>query len=338
MSWKSIQGYSNYEVSEIGEIRNSRTGKMRRITRGGKYNIISLINNAGIEKRKYVHVLVAQHFIPKVAGKPYVNHIDGDGFNNHVDNLEWCTSSENKKASHVLRGTKAVLQLDLGGNLVKRWQDTKAAVEANPAYKISGISKALLGRSLTYKQFKWKYEQDTIVRAVRDLHADEVFVQINTMESRDYSNYYVSNYGLVRNARNMRLKPCNDQGGYEVVALYNKTDGKSYQMRVNRLVAYAFHPDTYSPGLVVNHKDGVRKNNNYKNLEWCTLTANNRHGSGVSVDMIDKNTNEVLKTFASQTEACEYLNVPSKRISSICSCCKGRYKSALGYTWRYSQK
>lgn len=336
MSWKSIQGFSKYQVSSAGQIKNARTGGILSPSRCGKYIRNTLCNDEGITKRVFVHVLVALHFIPKVAGKPFVNHIDGNGFNNHVNNLEWCTASENKKASHVLRGTKAVLQLDLDGKLVKRWHDTKAVVEANPTYRICGISKASTGREPTYKGFKWKYEHEPIAKAIRDLYSDEVFIQINTMESRDFSNYYVSNYGLVRNARNMILKPCDDTRGYDVVALYNKIDGISYQMRVNRLVAYAFHPDKYSPGLVVNHMDGARKNNHSTNLEWCTSIANSRHGCGVSVDMLDKNTNEVLKTFTSQTEACEYLELSAKKSGSISTCCKGKRQSAFGYRWRYS--
>lgn len=44
-----------------------------------------------------LHRLVAENFIPKIPGKYYVNHKDGNKLNNRVDNLEWCTSSENAK-------------------------------------------------------------------------------------------------------------------------------------------------------------------------------------------------------------------------------------------------
>jgi len=41
------------------------------------------------------HRLVAQTFIPNKHNKPEVNHKDGNGLNNNIDNLEWVTHKEN---------------------------------------------------------------------------------------------------------------------------------------------------------------------------------------------------------------------------------------------------
>jgi len=44
----------------------------------------------------YVHRMVAELFIPNLENKPYVDHIDGNRYNNKVTNLRWATPSENR--------------------------------------------------------------------------------------------------------------------------------------------------------------------------------------------------------------------------------------------------
>lgn len=60
--------------------------------------------------------------------------------------------------------------------------------------------------------------------------------------------------------------------GYKSVWLNEYDKSKT----VHRLVAEAHCPG-YAPGLQVNHIDGVKSNNHFTNLEWCTAAHNNRH-------------------------------------------------------------
>lgn len=94
-TWKTIDDYPNYEVSNLGKVRNSRTG---RVLKQGKhrqgYALVWLSDDEG-RHGKSVHRLVAETYIPNPKGKPQVNHIDGNKQNNCVDNLEWNTAKEN---------------------------------------------------------------------------------------------------------------------------------------------------------------------------------------------------------------------------------------------------
>lgn len=107
--WENIDGYNgNYEVSNKGRIRswkNNKWGKsdkykiMSAVISKNKYPQVVLCNN-GSTKRHYIHRLVAKAFIPNPENKPNINHKDLDPTNNHIDNLEWCTQSENMKHAY----------------------------------------------------------------------------------------------------------------------------------------------------------------------------------------------------------------------------------------------
>lgn len=101
-TWQSVKDYDNYQVSDLGRIRNVITRNVLKSSDNGNgYLRVDLYKN-GTRKKQFVHRLVAKMFLNNSFNLPEVNHIDHVRTNNSLDNLEWVTSSENnyKKYSH----------------------------------------------------------------------------------------------------------------------------------------------------------------------------------------------------------------------------------------------
>lgn len=108
--WKPIKGFEGlYEVSNLGRIKSCdkewaiyrgvishRKGQIMKDKEvAGGYMQISLSKN-GKQSMHLTHRLVASAFVDNIDNKPHVNHKDGNKKNNHADNLEWVTPSENQ--------------------------------------------------------------------------------------------------------------------------------------------------------------------------------------------------------------------------------------------------
>ena len=173
--WKDIEGYEGlYQVSNKGRIRAlnfKRTGECRvlkKYIRHG-YHVVHLYKN-GCYKTFRVHRLIAKSFIPNLENKPHINHIDGNRGNNSLDNLEWCTPREN--SLHAIRTglakppkprygkdnhkSKSVIQCDMNGSFIRRWDCIRDAEKEYKAHHISAVCK---GQRKSCKGFVWKYEE-----------------------------------------------------------------------------------------------------------------------------------------------------------------------------------
>lgn len=113
--WKPVPGAEAfYAISNFGQIRGlarqrrgvSKAGRefvrnidefiMKPTTLNSGYLSVRLTIESGEKAAgQLVHRMVAMAFIPNPSNLPWVNHKDGVKTNNHTDNLEWCTPSEN---------------------------------------------------------------------------------------------------------------------------------------------------------------------------------------------------------------------------------------------------
>jgi len=107
--WKDVINYEeHYQISSLLRLKSlyrevtTKQGKilryqeriMKPALNSSNYLSVVLSKN-GKPKSFLMHRLVAIAFIPQVEGKLFVNHIDGNTLNNSIENLEWCTHSEN---------------------------------------------------------------------------------------------------------------------------------------------------------------------------------------------------------------------------------------------------
>lgn len=134
----------------------------------------------------------------------------------------------------------------------------------------------------------------------------------------------------------------NSKFPYKSVVLHKGGISKSF--RVHRLVANAFipNPDNLPE---VNHKDENPSNNNVENLEWCTPKYNVNYGTATKrrADSTRNNAYNQKPVICIDTgvwypNSYEAQRKTGIRQNSIKENCKGHYKSAGGYRWKWADE
>lgn len=98
---KQIKKYPNYYATKEGLVFSSKSNKFLKpsFDQQGYARVGIYIGNYKTKTIK-IHRLIAETFINNPLNKKDVNHIDGNKSNNCVENLEWCTRSENIKHAY----------------------------------------------------------------------------------------------------------------------------------------------------------------------------------------------------------------------------------------------
>lgn len=98
--WKIINNYPNYSISNLGNVKNNRTGKLLkgRLSRKG-YLRVGLYSDDDKTKNKNIsiHRLVGDSFLENPDNKSSIDHIDRNKQNNNISNLRWATNEEQSR-------------------------------------------------------------------------------------------------------------------------------------------------------------------------------------------------------------------------------------------------
>lgn len=172
--WKTIivdNVKTNYSISENGEVKNIKTNKILK-PKKKKNGYLEVCLYPTPKQKKYIliHRLVAESFLEKEEGKEQINHKDGNKENNHLSNLEWCTSSENNlhawenslNKPSILR---PIIQKDLNNRII---QEFKSVAEASrkTLCQVSHIREVANGDRKTCGGYIWEWKEDFIPKDI----------------------------------------------------------------------------------------------------------------------------------------------------------------------------
>lgn len=101
MEWKIINGYPDYSINQSGEVKSNRFNRLLKPSiSNNQYQYVNLVHEKK-KKTTAIHRLVIEHFGPPCPDPKFVvDHKDSNKQNNHINNLEWVTVSENTSRTY----------------------------------------------------------------------------------------------------------------------------------------------------------------------------------------------------------------------------------------------
>ena len=105
--FKIIEEFPNYEISNLGNIKNSKGQLLKIGNRKSNSGYLQVrLSKNGKYYYRYLHRLIAEAFIPNPNNYRTINHIDGNKLNNSIKNLEWA-SDEMQQRHAFLQSLKS---------------------------------------------------------------------------------------------------------------------------------------------------------------------------------------------------------------------------------------
>jgi len=288
--WRNIPGFSKYQASNKGFIRNTKTKYVHKNSKTlTGYSSVRLRDYDGKEHSLLTHRLIALTFIPNPENKPTVNHKNHKRSDNILENLEWMTYRE--QSLHLRRNKQIRRQpvwrcdpitrekIELFDSIHEACDELSKTIKTGVKYsticnnihknkKISNNKRM----SISYG-FGWCYYTREIM--------GEIWKDIDPLIIRDHKMFEISSHGRLRRPDGKIYEPVGKDKPYGIHVIGTN------EYTAHRLVALTFIENPQNKKCV-NHIDGIKSNCLLENLEWNTPSENAQHA-------IDTNLNPCKK-------------------------------------------
>lgn len=268
----------DYEISNQGHLRHKTTLELRAFSK--HRGCFTCKIKVGKElKMVRIARLVALHFLANNENLRFIKHINGDVYDNRVENLKYSETALND------------------GPFIKK----PPTFKVHPTEDLEGE----IWKTLILDDIEWNYE--------------------------------VSNLGRIRSKSTKRLNSLSKRGNYLGTSLQYEQKRSAYL--VHRLVAFTFIPNDDITKTCVNHKNHDPIDNRVENLEWISISDNNKH----SYTRPDRKSVKkvVIRYDLDGTNPKRYERVNDTREefgSHVSACLNGKVKTAYGYIWKYESE
>lgn len=275
-----------------------------------------------------------------------VNHLDGNRSNNHLDNLERVTRSQNVQHSYDSGSRKCagpkvskpvMWRVEGSRNWTTSESVTQAAAQAGLSR--SAVSKCCHASSLA-KGFEFRFVDEK----GETMQGEKWRQMLDPRSGREVPGRMVSSLGRVQFSNGRMSTGHLQRDGY-CTAWITSAPGSRNEF-VHRLVAIAFLGPPPTPHHTqINHKDGNKNNNAVSNLQYVTPAENVKHSCRLGL----RNGNANAKPVESREHGSDNAWVPHSSIASaacalgvwstnISSCIGGKYKHTGGFEFRLLER